>query len=167
MAAADPERSSLVDPDELRSLMSRHPTGVCVVTVAVGDDKLGLTVGSLVSLSLDPALVGFAISKDAAMHELLREAGGCAISILAAGQEWLAQHFARGVPPIAMWHGIATAPGASGAPLLVGALGWLECALDREVDAGSHTFFVCDVLRVELGEDVPALVRVRGDYRSA
>lgn len=167
MAAIDPERTSVVDPEGLRSLLSRHPSGISVVTVAAEEHKLGLTVGSLVSLSLDPALVGFAVAKEAAMHELLREAGGCAISILAAGQEWLAQHFARGVPPIAMWHGIATEEGATGAPLLVGALGWLECSLEQEVDAGTHTFFVCDVRKVELGEDVPALVRVRGQYTSA
>ena len=96
--------------DHLRTLLGRYPSGVCVVTVDAGGQKLGLTVGSLVSLSRDPPLVGFAVSREAALHELLREAGGCAISLLAAGQEWLAQHFARGVPPIAMWHGIAWRP---------------------------------------------------------
>ena len=155
-----------VDSEQLRTLLRRHPTGVCVVTVAAGEQKLGLTIASFVSLSLTPPLIGFAVSRDAAMHELLREAGGCAISLLAAGQEWLAQHFARGVPPIAMWHKISTDDGANGAPLLVGALGWLECVLDKEVGAGTHTFFVCDVRRVELGEDAPALVRVRGEYKS-
>ena len=109
--------------DDLHDLMTRFPHGVVVVTVSANDQRLGLTVGSLVSLSLDPPLVGFAVSRSAAMHELLREAGGCAISVLAAGQDWLAQHFARGVPPIAMWHGVATEHAASGAPLLVGALG--------------------------------------------
>jgi len=155
---------SPVAPDELRAVVSRHAAGVCVVTVDADGQKLGLTVGSLVSLSLEPQLVGFAVARDAAMHELLREAGGCAISLLAAGQDWLAQHFARGVPPIAMWHGVATEPGSAGAPLLVGALGWLECALAREVPAGTHTFFVCEVLRAESGADAPALVRVRGGY---
>jgi flavin reductase (DIM6/NTAB) family NADH-FMN oxidoreductase RutF len=154
-----------VDAEQLRTLLSRHPSGVCVVTVVAGDHKLGLTIGSFVSLSLRPPLVGFAVSKEAAMHELLREAGGCAISLLAAGQEWLAQHFARGVPPIAMWHKVSTDEGANGAPLLVGALGWLECVVGQEVSAGTHTFFVCEVRRVELGEDVPALVRVRGEYK--
>jgi flavin reductase (DIM6/NTAB) family NADH-FMN oxidoreductase RutF len=157
----------VVEPDELRTLLGRYPTGVAVVTVDAGGQKLGLTIGSLVSLSLEPPLVGFGVARDAAMHELLREAGGCAVSLLAAGQDWLAQHFARGVPPIAMWHGIATEAGASGAPLLVGALGWLECALREEVAAGMHTFFVCEVLRVELGEDAPALIRHRGTYGSA
>jgi len=153
--------------DDLRSLMGTFPSGVAVVTVDAEGEKLGLTLGTLVSLSLEPPLVGFAVSKEAAMHELLRRAGGCAVSLLAAGQDWLAQHFARGVPPIAMWHGIATEPGASGAPLLVGALGWLECALRDEVSVGTHTFFVCDVHKVEAGVDAPALVHVRGTYHSA
>ena len=157
----------MTEPESVRALLSRFPSGVCVVTVDASGQKLGLTVGSLTSLALEPPLVGFALSREAAMHELLREAGGCAISLLAAGQDWLAQHFARGVPPIAMWHGVATEPRASGAPLLVGALGWLECALREEVAVETHTFFVCDVVRVEAGENAPALVRVRGEYGSA
>src|SRR5688572_29463463 len=130
----------MVDPEHVRALLSRHPSGVFVVTVATGEQKLGLTIGSLVSLSLDPPLVGFSVSREAAMHELLREAGGCAVSLLAAGQEWLAQHFAMGVPPIAMWHKVGMEAGANGAPLLVGALGWLECTLKQEVVVDTHTF---------------------------
>ena len=60
-----------------------------------------------------------------------------------------------------MWHGIATEPGAAGAPLLVGALGWLEVRTARTGQpAGTHTFFVCAVVRAELGEDAPPLVRL-------
>src|SRR6266511_2505237 len=143
---------------DLRALMRRFPHGVAVLTVDVEGERLGLTVGSLVSLSLDPPLVGLAISRQAAMHELLRAAGGFALSLLAQGQEWLAQHFARGVPPIALWHGIASREGAAGAPLLVGALGWLECRLASEHPVGDHTFFVGEVLSVELGEPAPPLV---------
>jgi flavin reductase (DIM6/NTAB) family NADH-FMN oxidoreductase RutF len=152
---------------DLRALLGRFPAGVAVVTVDAGGQRLGLTVGSLVGLSLDPPLVGFSVSRQAALHELLRGAGGCAISLLAAGQDWLAEHFARGVPPIGMWHGVATEPGARGAPLLVGALGWLECAVRDEVAVGTHTLFVCEVERVEQGVDAPALVRVRGRFVSA
>ena len=149
---------------ELRTLMSRVPSSVAVVTVDASGQRLGLTVGSLVALSLEPPLVAIALSRQAAMHELLREAGGFAVSILAAGQEWLAQHFARGVPPIVMWRGIATEAGASGAPLLAGALGWLECGLRDELPVGTHTLFVGEVLRVALGEDAPPLQRSHGEY---
>lgn len=153
--------------DELRALLGRVPTGVAVVTVDAGGQKLGLTVGTLVGLSLEPPLVGFAVSRQAALHELLREAGGCTISLLATGQEALAEHFARGVPPIGMWQGVAVEPGPDGPPRLAGALGWLECVLRDEVAAGTHTLFVCAVERVEHGADAPALVRVRGGFAQA
>ena len=156
----------MTQAEDLRSLFGRFPSGVCVVTVDADGQKLGLTVGSLVSLSLDPPLVGIAVSREAAMHELLREAGGCAISLLAAGQDWLAQHFARGVPPIAMWHGIGIEEGAIGAPLLVGALGWLECRTASEVETGDHTLFVGEVLSVELGQPAPPLVHIESGYRT-
>ena len=70
--------------DELRGLLGRFPTGIAVVTVDAEGQRRGLTVGSLVGLSLEPPLVGFSISRQAAVHELLRQAGGCALSLLAA-----------------------------------------------------------------------------------
>jgi flavin reductase len=146
--------------------MRGFPSGVAVLTVDRQGERLGLTVGSLVSLSLDPPLVGVAISREAAMHELLREAGGLALSLLAGDQEAVAQHFARGVPPLAHWHGIATREGAAGAPLLAGAIGWLECRLAAEHPAGDHTLFVGEVLSVEVGRPGPALVYVGGGYVS-
>ncbi len=152
--------------EELRALMSRVPSSVAVVTVDANGQRLGLTVGSLVALSLEPPLVAIALSRQSAMHELLREADDFALSILAARQEWLAQHFARGVPPIAMWHGIALEGDDSGAPLLAGALGWLDCGLRDELQVGTHTLFVGDVVRVKLGEDGPPLLRSRGEYLS-
>ena len=152
--------------EELRALMGRVPSGVAVVTVDANGQRLGLTVGSLVALSLEPPLVAIVVSRQAAMHELLRETGGFAVSILAARQERLAQHFARGVPPIAMWRGIAVQAGVSGAPLLEGALGWLECRLRDELAVGTHTLFVGEVLRIKLGEDAPPLQRSRGEYLS-
>src|SRR5690349_9103416 len=115
--------------------MRRFPAGVAVLTVDAGGQRLGLTVGTLVALSLDPPLVGISIARDAAIHELLREAGGFAVSLLAAGQEAVAQHFARGVPPIAHWHGIETREGTR-APLIAGALGWIECGLWGEWPTG-------------------------------
>jgi flavin reductase len=155
-----------VHPHELRALMRRTPASVVVLTVDTGREQLGLTIASLVSLSLEPPLVGVSISRQAAMHELLIEAGGFAVSVLSGGQEWLAQHFARGVPPIGMWHGIATDAGAHGVPLLVGALGWLECRLVSAHETGDHSFFVGAVETARLGEPAPPLVYHDGSYRT-
>jgi flavin reductase len=152
--------------DELKAVMRRYPFGVAVVTVDLEGERLGLTVGSLTSLALEPPLVGVSIAHQAALHELLRAAGGFAASLLAADQLALAQHFARGVPPIALWQGIAARQGER-APLLDGALGWLECALEAEHAAGDHTFFVSRVERAEPGRDAAPLLRLGGDYTAA
>jgi flavin reductase (DIM6/NTAB) family NADH-FMN oxidoreductase RutF len=150
--------------DELRAAMRRFPAGVAVATVDAGTGQpLGLTLGSVVSLSLEPPLLGIAVSRQAALHELLREAGGFSLSLLAAGQTELAQHFSRGMPPLVLWQGIASRPGARG-PLLDGALAWIDCALDAEHEAGTHSFFVGAVERVELGLDAAPLVRLGGGY---
>jgi flavin reductase (DIM6/NTAB) family NADH-FMN oxidoreductase RutF len=151
---------------DLRALLRRFPHGVAVLTVDLDGHQLGLTVDSLVSLSLDPPLVGVAISRQAAMHELLRDAGAFAVSLLAEGQDPVAQHFARGVPPIALWHEIASRQGATGAPLLAGANGWVECRLEAELETGDHTFFVGEVLSVEVGEPRRPLVHLESGYRS-
>jgi flavin reductase (DIM6/NTAB) family NADH-FMN oxidoreductase RutF len=145
--------------------MRRVPHGVVVVTVEVGGERLGLTIDSLVSLSLEPPLVGASISRQAAMHELLRDAGEFALSLLGGGQAALAQHFARGVPPIALWRGIEVREG-DGPPLLEGAIGWIGCQTAAEHPVGDHTLFVGEVEWVETGEPAPPLVHVAGRYRS-
>jgi flavin reductase (DIM6/NTAB) family NADH-FMN oxidoreductase RutF len=65
-----------------------------------------------------------------------------------------------------MWHGVATRDGAVGAPLLVGALGWLESRLTEEHPVGDHTLFVGEVLSVEVGESAPPLVHYGSTYRT-
>lgn len=91
---------------EQRSLFRRWPAGVSVVVAELDGRRHGLTVSSLVSLSLDPPLVGISIAHQASLHELLRDAGSWTASILAGNQEHLAQHFARSVPPLVLWNGI-------------------------------------------------------------
>src|SRR5215218_2151280 len=105
----------------------------------------GVTVGSLLSLSLDPPLVGFSVGRELALHELLRAAGAFGVSILRGDQADVATHFARGMPPIVVWSRFDTRVGTVGAPLLVEALAWLECRVVAEHAVGDHTFFVGEV----------------------
>jgi flavin reductase (DIM6/NTAB) family NADH-FMN oxidoreductase RutF len=149
--------------DELRAAMRRYPSGIAVLTLR---RPFGVTIGSLVALSLEPALVGVAIGRHTQAHELVRDEQGFAVSVLGADQEALAQHFARNMPPIALFAGVATRDGTRG-PLLDDALAWLECAVRAEHDVGDHTFFAAEVERIELGRERAALVYVRGGYAPA
>ena len=145
--------------------MRGYPHGVSVLTVDFEGERMGVTIGSLVSLSLEPPLVGVSIGKEASSYELLRRSGEFVVSLLAEDQEALAQHFARGVPPIAHWSGIAIRDGQLGPPLLEGAVGWLECRVWADYDAGDHTMFVGEVLRAGRDESKRPLVYIESSYR--
>jgi len=149
---------------EQRSLFRRWPSGVGVVVAETGGRRHALTVSTLVSLSLEPRLVGISIAKQASLHELLRDAGEWAASLLAGDQEELAKHFARSVPPIALWQGVAVRP--DDPRLLAGAAGWLVARTVAEHDAGDHTFFVGELVSLEEGTAATSLAYVHRGYRA-
>ena len=149
----------------LRGLMRFVPHNVAVLTLDHDGNRMGVTISSLVSLSLEPPLIGVSIGKQASCYELLRVAKEFGVSLLGNGQEELAQRFAAGRPPIVHWQGVATRNG-SVAPLIEGALGWIEARTRAEHDAGDHTFFVADVLSVERGPAASALMYRDREYHS-
>jgi len=150
---------------DLRGLMRYWPHGVSVLTVDYEGDRMGVTVSSLVSLSLDPQLVGVSIGKEASCYELLRRAGAWAVSLLGSEQEELAQRFAAGRPPIVHWAGVDVREGKL-APLIEGAVGWIEARTRDEHDAGDHTFFVGDVVSVAHGPAKRALMYRESTYHA-
>jgi flavin reductase (DIM6/NTAB) family NADH-FMN oxidoreductase RutF len=149
---------------DLRALMRFYPQGVAVLTVDSGGDRMGVTISSLVSLALEPPLVGVSIGHQASCYELLRGAGAFGVSLLGREQEAYALRFAAGYPPIVHWEGIETRLGPEGvAPLLARAAGWLECRTETTHLVGDHTFFVASVLSAERGPEQGGLVyRDRG-----
>jgi flavin reductase (DIM6/NTAB) family NADH-FMN oxidoreductase RutF len=149
---------------EQRALFRRWPAGVSVVVAEVDGRRAGLTVSSLTSLSLEPRLIGISIALDASLHELLRESGEWAVSMLSGEQEALAQHFARSVPPIALWNGIEVRE--DDPRLLTEAAGWIIARTIDQVPTGDHTLFVGEIQSIEEGTAETSLVYVHRGYRS-
>jgi flavin reductase (DIM6/NTAB) family NADH-FMN oxidoreductase RutF len=147
-----------------RSLFRRWPAGVSVVVAEADGRRHGLTVSSLLSLSLEPPLVGISISRQASLHELLRSAGEWAASFLSGEQAELAKHFARSVPPIALWDGVDLR--TDDPRLLVGAAGWLVARTVDELATGDHTFFVGEIVSLEEGTAATSLSYVHREYRA-
>ena len=145
--------------------MRLWPHGVSILSVDVDGDRMGVTVSSLVSLSLEPPLVGISVGKQASCYELLRRAGAFAVSMLGSDQEEIARRFAAGRPPIVHWDGVAIRQGRH-APLIEGALGWIEATTLADHDAGDHTFFIARVDGVDRGPAPSALMYRDRSYHS-
>ena len=158
--------AAMAGGEELRGLMRYWPHGVSVLSVDYEGDRMGVTLSSLVSLSLEPPLVGVSVGKQASCYELLKHAGAFAVSMLGSEQEDIARRFAAGHPPIVHWAGIATREGAV-APLIEGpCVGWIEARVIGAHDAGDHTFFVGEVLSAEPGPGHHALVYRDREYHA-
>jgi flavin reductase (DIM6/NTAB) family NADH-FMN oxidoreductase RutF len=147
---------------EQRSLFRHWPAGVSVVVAESDGRRHGLTVSTLVSLSLEPQLVGISIARQASLHELLRDAGEWAASLLAGDQEEIAKRFARSMPPIALWDGVEVRE--DDPRLLAGAAGWLVARTVDQLAAGDHTFFVGELVLVEEGSAATSLGHVHRKY---
>jgi flavin reductase (DIM6/NTAB) family NADH-FMN oxidoreductase RutF len=149
---------------EQRELFRRWPAGVSVVVAESGGRRAGLTVSSLVSLSLEPPLVAISLAHVASLFEVLQEAGEWTASVLSGEQDWLAQHFARSVPPLVLWDGI---PVRDDDPRLIrDAVGWLRVRTIDELRTGDHTLFIGEVLDVERGAATTSLVYRNRTYTS-
>ncbi|HET6818201.1 MAG TPA: flavin reductase family protein [Mycobacteriales bacterium] len=143
-------------PAHFRQVLSRLATGVTVVATAEPDGRRhGMTVNSLTSVSLDPLLVLFCCERDASLHDPVLRTGTWAVSLLSAEQEavsrWFTNRERRDRDQFADLD--VRAGDATGAPLLAGALGWLECRTWATYDGGDHTIVVGEVLDLAIGAD--------------
>lgn len=128
--------------------MSRLVSGVCVVTARSGPHDLASTVSSLVSVSLDPAVVLFTVHREARLREALDVGSPWAVSVLGAGGRaaaaWLSE---PGRPVLDQLAQLPHRDGEhSGAAILASATAWLEARTTWVVEAGSHDVIGGDVL---------------------
>ncbi len=152
----------MLDPATFRSVLGRFAAGVTVLTAQdeTGKDH-GMTVSAFCSLSLEPTLVLACIEQSAVMHDVLKGATQFAINILAADQESIARRFAEQLED--RFDGLGYGRGLTGAALLEGTLGYIECDLVDRHPGGDHTIIVGEVIAAAAHDHRP-LLYYRGGY---
>jgi flavin reductase (DIM6/NTAB) family NADH-FMN oxidoreductase RutF len=149
---------------DFRRALGQFPTGVCVVTAAVDDRPLGMTMSSFNSLSLDPPLVLFSIDRRAASLPQWERAESYAVHVLAENQRDISNRFAR--PLSAKWEGVDFRRGKRGPPILSGVAALFECVPWARHDAGDHRLFIAEVADFRVAPDRAPLVFGKGRYAS-
>ena len=131
---------------EFRAALGMFATGVTIVTARGADGiTIGLTANSFNSVSLDPPLVLWSLSRAAASMAVFSAGSHYAINILAADQHALAERFAsKGADRFA---GLGFHEGIGGAPVFDGAAAVFECFNRSRYEEGDHVIFVGEVER--------------------
>ncbi|GAA3548515.1 hypothetical protein AFL01nite_23590 [Aeromicrobium flavum] len=120
------------DKDAFRRLRGRLPAPATVVATGEGRARVGLTVSSIVLVDgREPAVTLF-VDPDSDLGEALEPGVRAAVSVLQAGDDWLAEVFA----------GLAPAPGGM---FTVGT--WLDSAWGPRLQDRSWCGFAVDEVR--------------------
>jgi len=152
-----------IDPVTLRRVMSHFATGVAVVgTPHVDGGVCGLTVNAFASLSLSPPLALVCLDRGSNTYGCIQASGVFTASFLADDQHDLSVRFAEKRED--KFDGIPYRLGENGAPIVEGAIGWVECEADGHYPGGDHDIFLARVVRGGWTDDGVPLVFFRGGY---
>lgn len=148
---------------DFRNAMGQFCTGVVVVTGLCEGRPAGFSAQSFVSVSLAPPLVAICPAKTSTSWPGLRASRRFGINILGADQIAVCATFARSGGD--KFERLAWSPATSGVPVLDGVIGFVDCELEAEHEAGDHTVVIARVLDLRVhSTERPPLLFFRGAY---
>lgn len=148
-----------------REVLGVYCSGVTVVTSMAGDQPVGMTCQSFSSVSLDPPLVMFIPAKSSRAWPVMQRTGHFCVNFLAADQQDISDVMAsKGADKFA---GLSWSTSKTGAPLLDGIVGYVDCTVHSVVEAGDHFVVIGRVQDMDIAERArEPLLYFQGDYRT-
>lgn len=154
--------SNSFSPREFRDSLGLFATGIAVATASDGQQQVGITINSFASVSLDPPLVLFSVSRRVLSFPVFERARGFAINVLRKDQKELSDRFAR--PGTEKWLGVEAAAGSHGGVIIQPSLVSFDCEMHRQYDGGDHVIFVGRVAALVSAATHEPLVYFRSSY---
>lgn len=150
--------------EQFKQVLRQWPSGVTIVTSRAGERIHGMTVSAFSSVSADPPLVSICANRRSATHGVIAGGGVFVVHILGVENQDLSTQFSSPKFENDRFEGLEHGVGVTGAPILSGVLGHLECEVAAAHDEGSHTIYLGRVVAGEAREGAP-LVYFDGAYR--
>ena len=158
-------RERISDPQHVHSALRRVAAGVSIVTAGRGDDITGVTIASLISLSVDPPRLMINLGLQSSAFPLIAHDGWFGVNILGSDQLPLADRF--GTPHLSRrqkFDGVGWSRGAAGVPLLQHAQAAIECEVDEIIERYAHAIIVGRPESVELAPRLSGLLYWNEQY---
>lgn len=153
------------DPRALRDALSSFATGVTIVTTAdEAGEPVGMTASSFNSVSMDPPLILWSVTKTALSAPIFQNAKHFAVHVLAADQMNLSNRFARSGED--KFDGVDYTSDDNGVPNIAGVLTRFDCNTWSVYEGGDHWIIVGEVKNMETQKG-EGLVFSGGSYATA
>jgi flavin reductase (DIM6/NTAB) family NADH-FMN oxidoreductase RutF len=155
------------DKASFRYAMGHFASGVTIMTTTAAGRMHGMTVSAFASQSLDPLLILVSVERSTVMHRLVAQSRAFALNFLDEHGESTARYFADNARLDGPEFGEGGYHlGATGAPLLKEATGYMEATVHSTHEAGDHTIIVGQVVALEILSEAAPLIYYRSGYRS-
>ncbi len=160
LPGGDPD--ALTNAQHFREVLGRFATGVTVVTSLSDGRPVGMTCQSFAAVSLSPPMVLFCPARTSRAWPLIQRTGFFCVNVLAEGQEELSVRMATKADE--KFDGVRWSPSKSGAPLLEGVLGHVDCTVHAVHEAGDHYVVLGRVQDLDAGDADAPLLFFQGGY---
>jgi 3-hydroxy-9,10-secoandrosta-1,3,5(10)-triene-9,17-dione monooxygenase reductase component len=154
--------SAAIDQETFRKVLGNYPTGVCVVTALDRDRPAGMVIGSFVSVSLDPPLVGFLPAKSSSSWPLIESAGHFCVNVMGSDQGAVCR--AVGAKGEEKFVGVEYSVSEHNLPVIADSIASIECRLYSVTEAGDHWFVLGEVLQMDVVREGDPMLFHRGRY---
>jgi len=145
-----PDGADAEEYDKLRRrVLWRMPSGLYVIGSRHGDEHNLMTANWVGQVSFDPKLVAVSIEKAALTHRLIREGRDFTVNLIDRDDRAIVRRFTKPVEVdlgAQTLNGFRFHTGRTGAPILDQAVAYLDCEVRNDVDVGSHTLFLGEVV---------------------
>ncbi len=162
-----------VDPVEYdkrrRRVLWTMPSGLYVIGSRHEDRRNGMTANWVQQVSFDPKLVAVSVERHALTHELVASGGVFTVNLVDREDRAIVRKFTK---PVDVDLAACTLNGfpfhdapRTGAPVLDQAVAFVDCEVRQQVDCGTSTLFVGEVVDAGFQKDEETAVLRMEDTR--
>ena len=151
-----PNLADITEDADLRRLFGLFPTGVTALGAMEDGRPVGMTASAFVAVSLNPPLVSVCIKRGSWTWRRLRGCRRIGISFLGDSHAVAARQLAQTGDN--RFLGLDYQVGAEGALFRAGAPAWLDCSVEKEVEAGDHDIVLFRLHRAAAADGISPLI---------
>jgi flavin reductase (DIM6/NTAB) family NADH-FMN oxidoreductase RutF len=147
-----------MDVDIVSEIFNRLDRELWLITARAGDQRSGLIATYISRASLVPALprLTVGLAKHHFTRELIEQSKSfCMHLVDEAHIDWVWRFGIRSGRDADKLQGLPSHTGVTGSPILTGALAWLDCRVETQMDTGDRIVYLAEVLdaRIELSSE--------------
>ncbi len=143
-----------LDDELLNRVTWKIPNALALVGSRSGEERNGMTTSWITQLSMEPVLIGIGVDNAAVTHRLISAGRSFTVNLWDADDTRVFVKFSK---PAAYadeaLNGRAVREEVTGAPVFDEALAWMDCEVRHELDLGTHTLFVGEVVAAGIRDD--------------